>query len=608
MTIIINRTMRIAGVDYTENQSLTLGTATETDWVNKGWARWAPGSEPAQKEPLYVTRLSGEVAESVGSSTILRTAVAQVLRDPRSDRGGTAAAARVTGIANAVALDAPRVTGTIYYVSASATNGFAAGLDANSGLSKALPKLTLSGAFSAAAAGDTIIMNDGVYDSAFFSLDKSITILPYSYRGTTIRSTNASYTLYINADNITLGALVIDSNAVSASALRSPAAAAAKKNLRLYGTKLIGKTYSLYHTGTLYAYGVEIASADATRAWMRLESALAGDVLVEDLVCDANITSKPTVAGVNAVFRRCKVLSSSTIAQVALDCTGNQTLLIEDSELGVDVSTAGGSGMRVTPHATIPCDLLIVRRNRIRNGVAAAQQASGYGIGIGAESASAGVLSDVRVYFNELTHVNHGLFFGFCVAKGRSYGNVIRDAVIGLIVKGASGDVMHSHNIVVGGPLTGGALRTKGSSGAKLRNNLVIWDASSVAAGAFIQCDEATEGVSVNSDFANNILYAPSRAVPDAIIMGVGSSATFRRNNYFAGSFPSDAFAGGTQAAWGSTEPTALYVDPLFVGAGDYRLTAASPLIGAGVAHEAEFDFLGNPATGLNLGPMPVAA
>ncbi len=56
MTIIINRAQRIAGVHYAENQSLTLGATTETDWVNKGWARWASGSEPTSPEPLYVTK------------------------------------------------------------------------------------------------------------------------------------------------------------------------------------------------------------------------------------------------------------------------------------------------------------------------------------------------------------------------------------------------------------------------------------------------------------------------------------------------------------------------------------------------------------------------
>lgn len=59
MTIIINRNQRIAGTHYAENQQLTLGAATETDWVNKGWARWAPGSEPRSPEPLYAIHSDG---------------------------------------------------------------------------------------------------------------------------------------------------------------------------------------------------------------------------------------------------------------------------------------------------------------------------------------------------------------------------------------------------------------------------------------------------------------------------------------------------------------------------------------------------------------------
>ena len=68
MTIIINRNQRIAGTHYAENQQLTLGAATETDWVNKGWARWAPGSEPRSPEPLYAIPSDGGIVITAGAN------------------------------------------------------------------------------------------------------------------------------------------------------------------------------------------------------------------------------------------------------------------------------------------------------------------------------------------------------------------------------------------------------------------------------------------------------------------------------------------------------------------------------------------------------------
>ena len=52
-------------------------------------------------------------------------------------------------------------------------------------------------------------------------------------------------------------------------------------------------------------------------------------------------------------------------------------------------------------------------------------------------------------------------------------------------------------------------------------------------------------------------------------------------------------------------EATALNIDPMFVGNGDYRLSASSALISVGSAVSA-YDFLGNP-TGGQIGPMGIA-
>lgn len=54
------------------------------------------------------------------------------------------------------------------YVSQNGLNGYTAGSDANNGTAKGTPKLTVEGAISAAATGDTITINSGVYTHATF--------------------------------------------------------------------------------------------------------------------------------------------------------------------------------------------------------------------------------------------------------------------------------------------------------------------------------------------------------------------------------------------------------------------------------------------------------
>ena len=565
---------------------------------------------PGENFVMSRTGPGGGIALSAGEALELRAYTSLV--DPRGSLSSSAAVFRPTVVAAAVqsvAAGVPILGGTTWYVSNVAANGFALGNDSNSGLSKALPKLTLAAAHDAAAPGDTIIINSSetFYDSEFFSINKSLTILPWSYRGVTIRSTNTSYTLYVNADNITLGALVIDTTITAGgradSAVRGPTAG--KRGLKINGALLKGNTYSLYFSGLCALSGVEVQSAGSGRAQLLLTPALAGEVTIDDLTSDANVTCSPSVPGVSLAMCGCTVAYSASGTQRALRAVGCANYLIERNELYVDGSTAA-SGIQITPHANQTTDRAVIRRNRIRLGAAADQLTTGYGIGIGSEATTAGEFKSVEICENEITHANHGLFVGYCVQEADVWGNVLRDATIGLISKGnLTGRVVHHHNVVIGGPLSGGALRAKESAMTRHYNNLVIFDARSAAAGVFAY---GTDG-SVGCEFSNNILYAPGLSVYRAASLLDTSTATFRCNDYFC-QHGATTFNGAPLADWLAVEPTALTADPVFVGAGDYRLTTASPLIGAGdgsVASLAPRNFVGLPSSPINLGPMPVA-
>lgn len=583
----------------------------------------------AMSSALTATTSDGGVEESAGGLQVKRTSIATAVLDARSDLSGTAGVQRRTVVSSSTIGAMPSISGATYYVSNVAANGFVVGSDANTGLSKAQALATFSAAYAKCVDGDMIILNDSatIYElgGTFYKIEKAIRIMPFSYRGATIRGNNTTSTFQVLSPNVTIGAIILDATITSSGMATTPIlSGTTASNLRLIGTQLKGNTYALWHFGTLICRGVDIVSIGTYKAWNKLDPRMPGDVVFEDCNIDGYISlvNGNNLTGINFYIRRSTVRTSdgqnrktveTTLGQTrAIDLMGVTSFVIEDCEIGVDVDTSQ-SGIVIQRHATVPLTSGIVRQNRVRAGVSASAITAGYGIGIGNETATTGSISGVQIYGNEFDHVNHGIFFGYCVSSSYSWGNVVRDAIIGLIIKGASsGDVTHYSNIVVGGPLTGGALRSKESVNAKLVNNLVIWDAQSVAGGYFQIADTASTG----TDFANNLLYAPSKNVRWGVQVTAGSSATFRNNNYYAGSYSTSSFYNGsvffdTPAAWAAVmEPTATTADPLFVNAtgGDYRLSASSPLRAAGVAGLAPVDFMGAVLASNPVGPLPAVS
>lgn len=612
-TTVLMLETRAAGAS-TVHQSGTqypLSDDLASFYIGKGYATLI-SPQPANLVPVMgqVNPLTGGIELSAGGVPVTVDDLSAAPADQRFVLQNTAGIYQQSGVSRAVDGLSYRIPRMTYYVSSEATNGFVVGSDASSGLSKAAAKLTLSSAFAAASAGDVIIINDSAtpYDSAFYNLNKSITILPWTARGVTLRSTFASYAFLIGASDITLGALIIDTNAVCASALRSVAAPC--NNLRLVGTKLKShSTYHLNHIGTVEMIGgFECESVGASKSYLQLNTASAGTVTIgAGSVIDGHIAHSPTVAGVNTVLSGVKIRSASAGAVSAFQSVGASSYLIEDCDIGVDTSTSG-SGILITPHASLACSSIIIRRNSVSNGVAAAQQTAGYGVAVGNETAIAETIAAVEIYENDISHANHGLFAGYGISSGYSRGNVVRDTVVGCISKGNACGFVHAANVVLGGPLTGGGLRSKTTSNAKFYNNLVVFDAQSVAAGVGQQADTT----SVNSDYQNNIIYAPAVACSKAAVLASGSSATYANNDYYAGSFGAAAFDNGgttygTVALWAAAkESTALNVDPLFVGNGDYRLQSSSHVIGVGDVLTST-DFLGL-VMSKHLGPMATAA
>lgn len=74
------------------------------------------------------------------------------------------------------------------YVSQTATNGYSVGVDANDGKTKGTPKLSVSEAVKVANAGDTIIVNDGVYtNTKTLVVNKAMTLKPENDHTVTLK-------------------------------------------------------------------------------------------------------------------------------------------------------------------------------------------------------------------------------------------------------------------------------------------------------------------------------------------------------------------------------------------------------------------------------------
>lgn len=109
---------------------------------------------------------------------------------------------------------------TTRYVSQTATNGYVVGNDSNTGLSKALSKLTITSAISASSNGDVIIINDGSYTAAtFFDVTAGLSLQAETDHAVTLKcAAGQAQVIRVGSagQTITIGKLVIDAESNAA--------------------------------------------------------------------------------------------------------------------------------------------------------------------------------------------------------------------------------------------------------------------------------------------------------------------------------------------------------------------------------------------------------
>jgi Ca2+-binding RTX toxin-like protein len=176
-----------------------------------------------------------------------------------------------------------------FYVSGTAANGIPAGNDATGDGSRERPWATVERANAAAASGDTVYLNDGVYTPAkALVVSNSVTWLGVTDYGATIRGTpGQSRVIGISEDQggtVTFGKIVID-GANTTTTLITVNDQPSTFTLHLDGTRLVNPTsYGIQGASTGVRANLDLDnvqfSATSALAMVNIPSLKAGDVTI----------------------------------------------------------------------------------------------------------------------------------------------------------------------------------------------------------------------------------------------------------------------------------------------------------------------------------------
>lgn len=505
---------------------------------------------------------------------------------------------------------------------------------------KATPWCTVTKATSTSVtAGDTIVINDGVYSEAsYVNVSRpNLTINSETDYGAVIQAaTNTTRVMHVLTANsgLILGKVVVDAQNVQSVCVTFDSGNDVAQ-FTMHGTKLLNPTQN-------WLTGSHLRNLTMDGGWQALSNnagvsygfALNGGASSNGAynITDGTIT-QTNIGSVTSVAINLNPLQSGLIVNISHIAINKTTTSQNSNLVGIVVTGAGtveisfvkenftwsagiGSGSNVAgievhngPNATTSCSVHDNPGDGTVNNLGATGIAVGHSIFIGEDADTTPAYHDVitspLMYNNSFTGGNHG--FGFAwVTGGLAYHNISDGFVIGLLSKFGTNNTF-AYNIVKNAG-SGGGLRDKASNGTHFLNNTVT--ISSGGVGIMGNYDNvAPQVISTNGVWKNNIIYTTQNSFQFAVLGGVGdaSNGTLADNAYYtSGSIPSVAFQHGTTyyptlALWKNAgfDSNSQFIDPLFVNTGtDFNLQNVSPAINAGVDVGLTSDFLGNPKSG----------
>lgn len=474
-----------------------------------------------------------------------------------------------------------------HYVSNSASNGYALGINSGSGASKAAPWLTLEYAISNAPSGSVIQMNNGTYQAAtYFNVDgKSLTIQAESKFGVILQAANTQARVIRHASSssdqtLRIYGVVIDgrSNTTECVGIGTAASTATLtteiKHCQLknpagrfiYATsqKALNLTVSnCSGFGTLSGqYLFDIRSHES--GLVEILGFVFGQVAATSTAEKAAIWMN-SVSGVST-FRASGVSGSVTSAATGglhgIKVENVNGAVIERCNLEVSSSVAWAAPIRVCcTNASYNANNAIVRYNTIRN-----LGYGGYGILIGSDTTTVGNgrHNDAYVHDNRITGnpsattAIHGAMIGWG-SGGTIENNVIDGCGLATIAKHHTGGLF-TGNVIT--RASSEAIRAKGANGATWDGNTITISSGNAGDGCNVNEDGATYSTGV---VISNNVYNIDSAPSSIVNVLAGSDASFDSNRYSVNTtltgtpwrYQGTGYA--SLAAWkAAIEPTAL--------------------------------------------------
>jgi hypothetical protein len=293
-------------------------------------------------------------------------------------------------------LFASHASAATYYVSKTATNGYAIGNDSNNGTSKSTPFLSIFKAYSVTVTNqDTIYVNDGAYDGAegvgnvegFFRLEKGITLLPENAGQVTLTAASGAglviYAKLLASASTTIGAFNIDAGGVgyaNGSVYYNPQGAGA--SLTLNGTSLINQSsYGIYNAYTgnaynFYAQNISITGTNVSAHAIYLSGIIGGTIDINGLNLNWTGNTASSIYGIyvnaGATYPAISVKNITGLVQNSGGVYGVvarniPNALVENSNITVTSSslTASSNGILIYADTGKSADGGVIRNNHV---------------------------------------------------------------------------------------------------------------------------------------------------------------------------------------------------------------------------------------------------
>lgn len=484
----------------------------------------------------------------------------------------------------------------IRYVSNSADNGYALGVDTPGGLTKQTAWLTLDYALANAAPTDQIFLNGGaapafllapagglnVYTAAtFFNITKQLDLIGDNFP--TLKRTGAvTRVLNVNVQaTVNIQDVILDGENTASLSTLTISNQVGRFAVNVTGVKMINSLfYGLNSSALLCDLAVRRCNITCVRGGVHSVAITTGSYIITDSVVttsgvQANEASIQVDAGATGITM---FISDNTVNHTS--GSNNADAIRSNNVRGIvqrnKIRTAGAfvtcAGIRIGTNGAILAEKPLVRWNFITHGCFNGGS-SGWGILVGSDGDGADTANDNQINrpvvygnvvvgnYGSATPLLHGVEIGHVIGGNVGF-NIVVNAGIGVLAKRTTGDLYFTGNTLAQ-PLasTSGCVRLKGAQNVIAFGNCMLIPSGS-GNFAIVNDSEPTAPAqnSLNNSFIGNTISVPY-ASTGVVNSAAASTAEFMMNDYDlpagvsgASPFSYNGVNYASLAAWGAAQ------------------------------------------------------